>query len=198
MTLETEPTALDFLKISQFGRRKKQGPDKKYATFNRRMMAGTFDSLALLLVTPFIDSLFPISAITMPANGSDPAAAQQALVVALTNSGFLMSWFTNLMVQMLVFFIYSGICWHFWSSTPGKMLLRVKIVDAKTEQPISDQQILLRLWGYFVSSLFFFLGFFWIGFDKRRQGWHDKIADTVVIVLPWAMWKKNAESPPAI
>ena len=29
--------------------------------------------------------------------------------------------------------------------------------------------------------MFFSLGFVWVVFDKMRQGWHDKIADTVVI-----------------
>jgi uncharacterized RDD family membrane protein YckC len=26
-----------------------------------------------------------------------------------------------------------------------------------------------------------FLGIIWVGFDKRKQGWHDKLAGTVVI-----------------
>jgi uncharacterized RDD family membrane protein YckC len=26
------------------------------------------------------------------------------------------------------------------------------------------------------------LGFIWIAFDKRKQGWHDKLAGTVVIL----------------
>ncbi|EAV2407511.1 RDD family protein, partial [Salmonella enterica] len=25
------------------------------------------------------------------------------------------------------------------------------------------------------------LGFFWIAFDRRKQGWHDKLAGTVVV-----------------
>jgi uncharacterized RDD family membrane protein YckC len=25
------------------------------------------------------------------------------------------------------------------------------------------------------------LGFIWVGFDQRKQGWHDKLAKTVVI-----------------
>jgi hypothetical protein len=30
----------------------------------------------------------------------------------------------------------------------------------------------------------FFLGFFWIGWDRDKQGWHDKIAGTVVVRVP--------------
>jgi uncharacterized RDD family membrane protein YckC len=26
-----------------------------------------------------------------------------------------------------------------------------------------------------------FLGFFWIAIDMRKQGWHDKLANTVVV-----------------
>jgi uncharacterized RDD family membrane protein YckC len=28
------------------------------------------------------------------------------------------------------------------------------------------------------------LGFLWIAFDKRKQGWHDKLAGTVVVRTP--------------
>jgi uncharacterized RDD family membrane protein YckC len=35
--------------------------------------------------------------------------------------------------------------------------------------------------GYFISGLALGMGFFWIGLDKRKQGWHDKMANTVVI-----------------
>jgi uncharacterized RDD family membrane protein YckC len=28
------------------------------------------------------------------------------------------------------------------------------------------------------------LGFIWIAFDAEKQGWHDKIAGTVVVQLP--------------
>jgi uncharacterized RDD family membrane protein YckC len=32
-----------------------------------------------------------------------------------------------------------------------------------------------------------FLGFFWIIWDAEKQGWHDKIAGTVVVRLPRGM-----------
>jgi uncharacterized RDD family membrane protein YckC len=42
----------------------------------------------------------------------------------------------------------------------------------------------MRLLGYIISILLILSGFFWIPFDIRRQGFHDKIADTFVIVNP--------------
>ena len=45
----------------------------------------------------------------------------------------------------------------------------------------SRKQLLLRYLGYYVSLLPVGLGFFWIGLDRRKQGWHDKLAGTLVV-----------------
>jgi uncharacterized RDD family membrane protein YckC len=41
-----------------------------------------------------------------------------------------------------------------------------------------------RFFAYFVSIFPACLGFLWIAFDRRKQGWHDKIAGTVVVRAP--------------
>jgi len=74
--------------------------------------------------------------------------------------------------------------WRYRSATPGKMILSLKIVDAKTLGKPSTGQFIARYFGYFVSTIALCLGFLWIAFDKRKQGWHDKIAGTVVIREP--------------
>jgi len=61
------------------------------------------------------------------------------------------------------------------------MAIGAKIVDAKTGRPASTGQLVGRYLGYYVSSIPFFLGIFWVAFDDRKQGWHDKLAGTVVI-----------------
>jgi uncharacterized RDD family membrane protein YckC len=38
-----------------------------------------------------------------------------------------------------------------------------------------------RYLGYYDSTIPFLLGLMWVGIDKRKQGWHDKLAGTVVI-----------------
>lgn len=77
----------------------------------------------------------------------------------------------------------AAIVW-FWvarQATPGKMAFRARIVDAATGRPLSVGQSLGRYLGYYVSILGCFLGFVWVAFDRRKQGWHDKLARTVVI-----------------
>jgi len=72
----------------------------------------------------------------------------------------------------------------FWlkrQATPGKMAVSAKVVDATTGQTLSIGQSIGRYFAYFVSFLPLGLGILWIVFDKRKQGWHDKLANTVVI-----------------
>ena len=71
--------------------------------------------------------------------------------------------------------------WILKSATIGKMLVKVKIVDARTGGPASPLQCVVRYLGYIVSALPLGLGFIWVAFDKRKQGWHDKIARTLVV-----------------
>ena len=71
--------------------------------------------------------------------------------------------------------------WTYRSATPGKMVVRAKIVDAKTGENLSTRQCVVRYFSYFVSILPLGLGIIWIAFDKRKQGWHDRLAGTVVV-----------------
>lgn len=171
------------------GWKKKGSADTHYASFSRRMWAATFDSLLIIvLVAPFFD-MFLDQKLLVDLNDlqlqlaaqSGPQQRWALLSQVMVESGQLSNWLVNTAAQSIVLCVLTGICWRLWSSTPGKMLFRMKIVDAVTEAPISNRQIIIRLLGYFVSGLTLFLGFFWISFDKRRQGWHDKFAGTVVI-----------------
>ena len=65
--------------------------------------------------------------------------------------------------------------------TIGKKLFKIKVVDKDTYQNIGILRSFLRWIGYFVSSLFLYLGFFWVILDKNNQAWHDKIVKTFVI-----------------
>lgn len=73
----------------------------------------------------------------------------------------------------------------FWAerqATPGKMLLGLRIVDAGDGGPPGMRALVLRYVGYLVSALPLCLGYLWVLWDPRRQGWHDKMANTVVVV----------------
>jgi uncharacterized RDD family membrane protein YckC len=63
------------------------------------------------------------------------------------------------------------------------MAFSARIVDAATGERPSNGQLVGRYFAYFVSTIPMGLGLIWVAFDKRKQGWHDKLAGTVVIRL---------------
>lgn len=71
--------------------------------------------------------------------------------------------------------------WIYRQATPGKFAISARIVDAKTGEKPSTGQLLGRYAGYYVAMLPFMIGILWVAFDARKQGWHDKLAGTVVV-----------------
>jgi len=86
-------------------------------------------------------------------------------------------WLFTLLMDIAYFTYFHGST----GRTPGKMLLGLQVVSTDGA-PISYGTAFLRSVGYLVSSIVFCLGYIWIAWDKKKQGWHDKIAGTVVIV----------------
>ena len=76
--------------------------------------------------------------------------------------------------------IYPIVFWTLFGQTPGKMLMGLRIVRTNG-QPLRLGHAILRYVGWVLSAAALFLGFVWILVDKRRQGWDDKIGDTLVI-----------------
>ncbi len=71
--------------------------------------------------------------------------------------------------------------WRGKLATPGKMVIGAQIVDARTLGKPTLGQLVIRYLGYFVSTIPLGLGLIWVALDPRKQGWHDKLANTVVI-----------------
>ena len=71
--------------------------------------------------------------------------------------------------------------WVYKFATPGKMFIRATIVDAKTFLQPSKGQLIGRYFAYYLSTIPLGLGFLWIIWDPKKQGWHDKLAGTVVV-----------------
>lgn len=115
-----------------------------------------------------------------------PGINQQSQSISTQSvDAFSSSWAGSLSMDSLwgylPLMIITILFWRYRSATPGKMLFKAKVVDAKTGQPLTILQSCIRYLGYYVSILLFMLGFIWIAFDKRKQGFHDKLAGSVVI-----------------
>lgn len=86
---------------------------------------------------------------------------------------FLLSWVFPT-VAVIVF-------WQKCQATPGKMAISAKIVDAQSGEKPSLGRLIWRYFAYFVAVAPLMVGIIWVAFDPKKQGWHDKLAGTVVV-----------------
>ena len=86
--------------------------------------------------------------------------------------------------DLVIALIVGGIIVGFWrhcGATPGKLAVGLKVVDAQTGGRPSTGRLVVRVLCYVVSAIPLYLGFLWVAVDRRKQGWHDKIAGTIVV-----------------
>lgn len=133
-----------------------------YGGFGTRLVALLLDSIILLLVTvPVLVWLFNDN-MTQLLNDE----SLQTRINFGVNLGAL---------------VFGVICLVLMGGTPGKCLMGMKVVDAATGGALTWKQSVARQLGYFASTLPLCAGFFWILVDRRAQGWHDKLAGTLVV-----------------
>jgi uncharacterized RDD family membrane protein YckC len=90
---------------------------------------------------------------------------------------------TGVVLTVLLVIAYFSFFWSLVGYTPGKALLSLKVVRPDGTNPSFGRSI-LRFFSYWISAIPLFLGFFWVIWDSKRQGWHDKIAGTQVVYIP--------------
>ena len=142
-----------------------------YAGFWRRLAAVLVDALILL---PIVGLMFYLG-FKLTHGGDISLQALDADPFLLYNPAALMA--LDLAIFALVVY-----CWVKFRGTPGKLLLGCQLIDADSGHSLSIARAILRYFAYLVSALPLMLGFLWIAFDRRKQGFHDKIARSVVII----------------
>jgi uncharacterized RDD family membrane protein YckC len=134
----------------------------RYVGFWLRVLAAVVDSVWVTLVlVPVLLALYGRDYFE-PFSGAGGGALDTLINLALPALAVLAFWIYRL-------------------ATPGKMLISARIVDARTGERPSNVQLIGRYLGYYVSIIPFCLGLIWVAFDPRKQGWHDKLAGTVVV-----------------
>jgi uncharacterized RDD family membrane protein YckC len=92
----------------------------------------------------------------------------------------------NLIAQLAGNLLSLGYFLYFWSGrgagqTLGMKRLGIRVIRTDGKY-MSVGRAFLRNIGLGISFLVFLLGVIWVAFDKNKQGWHDKIADTYVVM----------------
>jgi uncharacterized RDD family membrane protein YckC len=91
------------------------------------------------------------------------------------------AWLGVIGVSALVHILYHVILWSWRGGTLGQLALGIQVRRESDGRKIGLGTAFLRYIGYVIASLVIYIGLIWVAFDKRKQGWHDKIASTVVI-----------------
>ena len=135
----------------------------EYVGFWKRIAATLIDTLILLVViVPALIAIYGREYLER---------AQDSMFAGL--------W--DFLLQVVVPAVAVILFWKYRGATPGKMAISAKIVDAQTGGRPATGKLVLRYFAYLASTLPLLLGFVWVAIDRRKQGFHDKIAGTLVI-----------------
>jgi uncharacterized RDD family membrane protein YckC len=134
-----------------------------YAGFWVRVLALLIDAIALGILTSALAPLFGVGMMF------DPSTSRIQFDYASSGLNTLAG---------LVYFI--GF-WAWRGQTVGMMPFNMRVVSADTGEKIDVVRGLLRYVGLIISFVVILIGVIWVAFDARKQGWHDKIANTLVV-----------------
>lgn len=134
--------------------------DYEYAGFGIRLLASIIDSILIALIT-------------LPAMSLVYSSFWETEQLVLGPLDIIINYIFPF-IAIILFWVYKG-------ATPGKMALKLTIVDEKTGKIPRLKQSIGRYFAYILATLPLCLGFLWIIWDNKKQGWHDKLAKTVVI-----------------
>ena len=98
-----------------------------------------------------------------------------ALVLSFITSVTAFAWILG--APVIVYLVYK----HLKCQTPGRKLLKIKVVNARGQDVGFWRGAFRETFAKFVSAIVFYLGFFWVGWNRRKRGWHDYMAGTFVV-----------------
>lgn len=102
---------------------------------------------------------------------------------AYLSGGIIWLMATILLVFMVGSTIYFVICWATTGQTVGKLCLSIKMIRTDSS-PVDIKYAFIRFLGSVLCCFTLGIGFIMIAFDSRKQGLHDRMADTYVVKLP--------------
>ena len=150
--------------------------EHSYGGFWRRGLAIFVDKIILYiiyLIIILVESLiFPLQ----------PYSHSPDLVAGIWNSATAGLLIGHIIMGLFISAVYFTYFHGAIGQTPGKIMLKLKVTRI-TGRNLNYGDAFLRWMGYIVSAMVIYLGFIWAAFDGKKQGWHDKIAGTVVVIV---------------
>ena len=154
-------------------------PGVRLASHGARLVASIVDGILVgVMVTVVAVALAFLTAGLV-------AVALPFLTVGLVVSGApVLAAVVGLLVIVAAFLVTLGYFPWFWAhgeATPGMRMFSLRLVRDRDGGPLGRGEAILRLVELWISGAVLYLGFVWILVDRRRRGWHDLIAGTVMV-----------------
>ena len=151
-------------------------PGVEWAGYGERLLGYIVDGLILSVLITGITLLFTPIFVA----GIDVSDPQNPTFSA----GFFASVALITLIVAVIGVLYFPFFWTRGGQTPGMKLFGIRVVRDQDGGDVTLGAAILRLFGFWISGLVFWLGYIWVLLDKRRRGWFDLIAGTVVIKDP--------------
>jgi uncharacterized RDD family membrane protein YckC len=87
------------------------------------------------------------------------------------------------LLGLLLLILYLSVAFVLYCSgtTPGKKIFALRVIKESGGECHLGSMLVREIVGKTISGAVFLLGYLWILFDRERQGWHDKLANTYVV-----------------
>lgn len=84
----------------------------------------------------------------------------------------------------MIFLVYSALSLAVFSTTPGKFVYGLKVLDKDLRKRISLNVAIMRPFLQMLSTFLWGIGYWRMNKDPYQQAWHDKRLNTVVVGKP--------------
>lgn len=150
------------MNAKQERQQKTKAEGKKFAGFVARFAAFAIDFLILILISVIAGVAFGLYIQVASVNWNIEFIS--SVVGTLLNVGY----------YILMTYRYGA--------TVGKMVFGLKVQSVQDEKLDIGTVIVREVVGKFISMISLGIGYLWIVFDGKKQGLHDKVAGTIVVI----------------
>lgn len=135
--------------------------ERRYGGFWIRFLATIIDGIIISIIGSLV-------------GGNQITSYEQTADGMYSMNVNFVGWYTLIPIVYVLGF------WMWKSATPGKMALKLKIIDEQGNN-LTPVKAIIRYLGYILSGIILGIGYLMIAFTKNKRGLHDMIAKTYVI-----------------
>ena len=151
-------------------------PKPQSGGLSERAVAATMGGVLVSIATGLVGLVFFL------VNGLSGMTFEDIQAGAASSDSRLVLYTIQMAINGLINIVYYVGFLVYRGATPGKMAMGLMVVTTQMKKPNLATAVKREIIGKFVSVLVLGLGYLSILWDSKKQGWHDKIAGTYVMM----------------